>query len=245
MSPKTREGVRGPAAALPAAPEDSAPCGRPSWSGLLRLSLVAVPVRAYPAVRTTTANHFHLLHAGCGQRLQYQKRCPQHGPVDAAAIVRAAPCAPGQYVVVEPEELERLRPARDKALVLEQFVPVHHVDPTFFAGRSLYLRPDGPAARHPYAVLAAALHQAGQGALGRVVLSGQRHLVLVRAAGRLLVVHVLHYPAQVRAPAPCEADLQGSMPSDQELHLAGMLLQAATAPRNRRPSFRPRWPNAP
>ena len=44
--------------------------GRSSWSGLLRISLVAVPVKAYPAVSSTSISpHFHLLHAGCGQRV--------------------------------------------------------------------------------------------------------------------------------------------------------------------------------
>ncbi len=37
--------------------------GRPSWSGLLRLSLVSVPVKAYPAVTSTSTSPFHLLHA--------------------------------------------------------------------------------------------------------------------------------------------------------------------------------------
>ena len=128
------------------------PRGRPSWSGLLRLSLVTVPVKAYPAVSTSSASHFHLLHAGCGQRIHYAKHCAQHGAVEAEAIVRGYEYAPDQYVVVEPQELEQLRPARDKALLLEQFLPVHAVPPTFYAGRSLYLVPDGPAALHPYSV---------------------------------------------------------------------------------------------
>jgi len=56
--------------------------GRSSWSGLLRISLVAVPVKAYPAVSSTSSSpHFHLLHAGCGQRIGYQKHCPCHGAV--------------------------------------------------------------------------------------------------------------------------------------------------------------------
>ena len=84
-------------AAPPAQPAGAPPArGRPSWSGLLRLSLVAVPVKAYPAVSTTTATHFNLLHADCGQRLQYQKRCPQHGPVEAADIVRGYQYGPDQ-----------------------------------------------------------------------------------------------------------------------------------------------------
>src|SRR5262249_38997594 len=147
-----------------------APPGRPSWSGLLRISLVSVPVKAYPAVRSPTASPFHFLHADCGQRIRYEKHCLQHGAVPAEGTGR------DDDVIREVEELEQLRPARDKALVVEQFVPVGDIDPTFYAGRSLYLLPDGVAAQHPYGVLAEAMQQAGQGALGRVVLSSQRHL---------------------------------------------------------------------
>jgi DNA end-binding protein Ku len=208
----------------------AAPRGRPSWSGLLRLSLVSVPIKAYAAVSTTSVSHFHLLHAGCGQRIQYAKHCAHHGAVAADAIVRGYEYAPDQYVVVEPQELEQLRPARDQALLLDQFLPVHAVPPTFYAGRSLYLVPDGPAAQHPYSVLVEAFRQAGQAVLGRVVLSNQRQLVLVRPCGRVLVLDVLHYPAQVRSVAAWEADLPLCTATDSERALAGQLIALASGP---------------
>src|SRR6516165_61380 len=205
--------------------------GRSSWSGLLRISLVTVPVKAYPAVSSASASpHFHLLHAGCGQRIGYQKRCPRHGPVEADAIVRGYEYAPGQHVVVEAEELDKLRPARDRALVLEQFVAVDQVDPVFFAGRSLYLLPDGAAAQHPYGVLVEALQQAGKGALARAVLSGRRQLVLVRPAGQVLSMDVLHYPAQVRASAAWEADLSAAKATPGEQELAAQLIALSSGP---------------
>jgi DNA end-binding protein Ku len=207
-----------------------APRGRPSWSGLLRISLVSVPVKAYPAVRSATAAPFHFLHADCGQRLRYEKHCPQHGAVPADAVVRGYEYAPHHHVIMEAEELEQLRPARDKALVLEQFVPVGDIDPTFYAGRSLYLLPDGMATQHPYGVLAEAMQQAGQGALGRVVLSNQRQLVVVRPCGRLLVLDVLHYPAQVRSHADYAADLACPATTEAERTLARQLLALASAP---------------
>jgi DNA end-binding protein Ku len=208
----------------------SAPRGRPSWSGLLRLSLVALPVKAYPAVASKTVSHFHLLHAGCGQRLQYQKRCPKHGPVPSDAIVKGYAYCRDRCVVVEPEELEKLRPAKDKALVLEQFIALRDIDPVRFAGRSLYLWPDGVAAQHPYGVLVSALHKTGKAALGRVVWSSQRQLVLVRPCGRMLVVDVLHYPAQVRTASAAEADLPEPRPTTAELDLACQLIALAGGP---------------
>ena len=82
-------------AASPAAnAATAAPLGRASWSGFLRLSLVVVPVKAYPVVSTTETISFNQLHADCGQRIQYQKLCPQHGKVEAAAIVRGYQYAP-------------------------------------------------------------------------------------------------------------------------------------------------------
>jgi DNA end-binding protein Ku len=215
----------------PAAPRPAlAPRGWPSWSGLLRISLVAVPVKAYPAVTSTPATPFHLLHAGCGQRIQYHKRCPTHGSVEADAIVRGYEYAPEHWVVIEPEELDQLRPARDKALLLEHCVPVRDVDPSYYAGRSLYLVPDGAAAQHPYGVFVEALQRAGQGALGRVVLSNRRQLVLLRPCGRLLVLEVLHYPAQVRSAAAWEAELPASAATAAERELAAQLIALASAP---------------
>jgi DNA end-binding protein Ku len=203
----------------------SAPPGRPSWSGILRISLVAVPIKAYPAVTSSSrAPQAHLLHADCGQRIAYHKHCPRHGPVAAEAVVKGYEYAPDRYVVVEAQELDRLRPTRDKALLLEQCIPVAQVDPTLFAGRSLYLLPDGAAAQHPYAVLAEALRQAGQGALGRVVLSSQRQLVLVRPAGRILVLDVLHYPAQVRSAASWQAAAPTCPSTEAERALANQLI---------------------
>src|SRR5262249_26068749 len=98
------------------------PYGRPSWSGLLQFSLVGIPLKAYPAVRTRDVPSAHLLHADCGQRLCYAKHCPVHGPVDNAAIVKGYEYGPGRHVIAQPEELDELRPVQDKALRLERFL---------------------------------------------------------------------------------------------------------------------------
>src|SRR6516165_9075873 len=207
-------------------PSAAAPFGRPSWSGLLQFSLVGIPLKAYPAVRTRDVPSGHLLHAECGQRLRYAKQCPVHGPVDNAAIVRGYEYGPGQHVRVEPEELDQLRPAQDRALRLERFLAPAQLDPLLYAGRSLYLLPDGPAAEPGYAVLQAALVARQRWALGRMVLGGHRQVVLVRPAETALVVHVLHYPEQVRY-CPLAAPPVGDGASE-ELRLAGLLIDAAS-----------------
>jgi DNA end-binding protein Ku len=203
-----------------------APYGRPSWSGLLQFSLVGIPLKAFPAVRSRDVPSAHLLHADCGHRLRYAKQCPVHGTVDAAGITRVYEYGPGQHVVVQADELDRLRPAQDRALRLERFLTPAQLDPVLHAGRSLHLVPDGPAAEPGYAVLTAALVQRGRWALGRMVLGGHRQVVLVRPAGTALLLQVLHYPEQVRAcPLAVLPQKHGGV---EELRLAGMLIDAAS-----------------
>jgi DNA end-binding protein Ku len=110
-------------------------------------------------------------------------------------------------------------------LRLERFLAPEQLNPLLFAGRSLYLVPDGPAAEPGYSVLRLALAQRCRWALGRMVLGGQRQVVLVRPADTTLVLHVLHYPEQVRV---CPQTVR-PLPHEpaEELRLAGMLIDAA------------------
>jgi DNA end-binding protein Ku len=207
------------------APTAAAP-SRPSWSGLLHVGLLAIPIKAYPALVSAPELPAHLLHAGCGQRLRFDKCCPQHGKLDAAAIVKGYEYAPGQFLILADAELEQLRPARDRALALDTFLDLGQVDPLLYAGRSLYLTPAGVAARVAYAVLVQAMRVRRQAALARLVLCSRRQLALVRPAGALLLLHLLHYPAQVRSGASLEAELRGQPVGPLEARLAGELIDA-------------------
>jgi DNA end-binding protein Ku len=206
----------------------AAPRGRASWSGMLRLSLVAVPVKAYPAVSSSEAFHFNQLHADCGHRIAYEKRCPVHGAVEAAEIVKGYQYAPGQYVVIEADELESLRSAKDKALSLERFVEAGELDPVAFSGRSLYLLPESLAAQRPYLLLAQAMRERRKWAVGRVAMSGHRQVVVVRPQGRALTMDVLHDPGQLRSGSWLETELQPLEATPEELQLASLLIDSAS-----------------
>jgi DNA end-binding protein Ku len=212
------------------AAQATSPRGRASWSGLLKLSLVAVPVKAYPATATSQEIHLNQLHAGCGQRIRHEKCCPVHGKVDAGAIASGYQYAPDQYVVVDEADLDKLRPAKDRALSIERFLGPGQLDPALFSGRSLYLLPDGAAAHHPYVVLNEAMQQRGTWAVGRMVLGNHRAVVALRPAGRILVLHVLHYPSLLRASTPLEAELHAASGTAAERELVGTLIQAASQP---------------
>ncbi len=95
-------------------------------------------------------------------------------------------------------------------------------------GWTLYLVPDGLPAQGPYLVLQAALQSQGKAALGRITLSGHRHVALVRPTGRLLSMHLLHDPAKVRSFAALESGLREGAVSPEQERLATMLLDSIT-----------------
>src|SRR5438046_2664651 len=95
---------------------------RSVWKGFLRFSLVAVPVKAYTAAESGTDIALNQLHKDCHSRIQYKKFCPVHGEITQDQIVSGYQFSEGQYVVVDPEELEKLRPAAQKSINVAAFV---------------------------------------------------------------------------------------------------------------------------
>src|SRR2546421_2027140 len=96
---------------------------RSSWKGFIRLSLVSIPVKAYTATVTGGGEiHLNQIHKDCNNRIRYQKTCPVHGEVSNDAIVSGYEFAKGQYVVIDPEEIDKLRTESDKAVQIDSFI---------------------------------------------------------------------------------------------------------------------------
>src|SRR5437870_8210726 len=158
---------------------DSMP--RPAWKGFLKLSLVSLPVKAY----TVTAGEggqvrLNQLHAECHSRINYKKTCPIHGEVPNDQIVSGYEYSKGQYVVVDPEDIEKLRSEDEKAINIDAFVQPNALDATYFSGKSYYLIPDGPVGQKPYALLVQGMAELKRNAVARVVMHGRAQLVLIR-----------------------------------------------------------------
>ena len=141
--------------------------GRASWSGILKLFQVVMPVKAYSLITSKDEKEFHQLHAGCGQRIRQQKLCPVHGPVENSDIVKGYEYTPNQHVIVDSSDLDSLRPPNDKAVTIEQFLAHGQFDPALYSGRSFLLLPDGLTSHRPYALLFESLRRQQKWAIGR------------------------------------------------------------------------------
>jgi DNA end-binding protein Ku len=203
---------------------------RSSWKGYLRLSLVSIPVKAYTAT-TTGGGEIHLnqIHVDCHSRIKYQKTCPIHGEVSNDAIVSGYEFAKGQFVVIDPDELDKLRTESDKAIQIDTFIAPDELDPVYFNGRTYYLVPDGPVGQKPYALLIQGMKDMNSYAVAQVVLHGKEQITLVRPLGGLLAMTMLSYDNQIVKPAAFESEVPPQELAPPEMELVKTLIKGQSA----------------
>ncbi|HMI40840.1 MAG TPA: Ku protein, partial [Sphingomicrobium sp.] len=91
---------------------------RPAWRGQIKLALVSIPVEIYPATRSGATIAFHQIHEPSGKRVRYEKVVPGIGPVDRDEILKGYEVEKGEYVLLEPEEIEKVKLESRKTLDL-------------------------------------------------------------------------------------------------------------------------------
>ena len=197
---------------------------RTVWKGFIQFSLVAVPVKAYTATASGGGRiSLNQLHKECHSRIQYKKTCPTHGEIPADQIVSGYEFADGQYVVIEPDEIEKIRNPKEKSLNIEGFIEEDSVDPTYFSGKTWYLTPDGPVAQKPYALLRKVMLESKRVAFARVVVSGRQQLVLLRPLGGLIAGSMLSYSSEVKGFEEFEKEVVPLEVDAKEMQLAKTL----------------------
>jgi len=199
---------------------------RSSWKGYLKLSLVSVPVKGYTANVSASDIALHQLHSECHSRIKYKKTCPIHGEVPKEEIVSGYEYDEGQYVVIEPQELAKLRGERERAVTLDAVVPQDAVDPVHFTDKTYYLVPDGAVGQKPFALIQQCLTEDSLQAVGRVVLYGREELVLVRPVEGLLAMTALKYESQISHANTLAEELEKPALKPQEVELTKTLLEA-------------------
>src|SRR5262245_34109376 len=202
---------------------------RASWKGFIRLSLVSVPVKAFTATASGGGEiHLNQIHAECHNRIRYQKTCPVHGEVSNDAIVSGYEFAKGQYVVIDPDEIDKLRSESDKAVKIDSFIAPDQLDPIYFSGRTYYLVPDGPVGQRPYVLLHKGMVDEDRCAIAQVVMHGKEQVVMLRPIGKLLAMSMLDFESRIVKPDNFEGEVPEQDASGPELDLVKTLIKSST-----------------
>jgi DNA end-binding protein Ku len=170
---------------------------RSTWKGFLRVSLVNIPVKVFPATESAGSISFNQLHAECQTRIQQKRWCPNcEREVPNAELVKGYEFEKGRYVIVNDEDIQKVRVESTRVINLSQFTDDTAIDP-IYVDRAYYLAPDGAMAADAFAVMREGM--AGKAGVGKVALYGREYLVAIKPQKKGLVMYTLHHDAEIRS----------------------------------------------
>jgi DNA end-binding protein Ku len=204
---------------------------RATWKGFLKISLVNIPIKVFPATESSGTIAFNQLHRECQTRIQQKRWCPHCSrEVPNSEIVKGYEFEKGRYVIMSEEDIEKVRPESTRVIDLVQFADDRSIDP-MYVDRTYYLAPDGAMAADAFAVMRDGMQ--GKVGVGKLALYGREYLVAVRPHGRGIVMHTLHHAAEIRSIDAVEE--LGSVPAKvkpEEMKLARQVIQTFEQPLN-------------
>src|SRR5262252_7371001 len=170
---------------------------RPTWKGYLKISLVNIPVKVFPATDAGATLSFNQLHAECQTRIQQKRWCPHcEREVPNTDIVKGFEFEKGRYVVVNEEDIAKVRVESTRVINLERFTDDAEIDPIYLE-RPYYLAPDGPVAREAFAVIREGMK--GKAGIGKVALYGREYLIKVQPREKGLIMYTLRHANEIRS----------------------------------------------
>src|ERR1700687_2613466 len=170
---------------------------RATWKGFLKISLVNIPVKVFPATESSGTISFNQLHGESQTRTQQKRWCPKcEREVPNTDIVKGYEFEKGRYVVVDEEDIEKVRVESTRVINLEKFTEYTAIDPIYLE-RPYYLAPDGPVAKEAFAVVREGMK--GMAGIGKVALYGREYLIKVQPRERGLVMYTLRHAGEIRS----------------------------------------------
>src|SRR5438477_3094323 len=170
---------------------------RATWKGYLKVSLVNIPIKVFPATESSATISFNQLHGECQTRIQQKRWCAHcNREVPNSEIVKGYEFEKGRYVIMSDEDFDKVRPESTRVIDLVQFADDSAIDP-MYVDRAYYLAPDGTMEAGAFAVMREGMQ--GKVGIGKVALYGREYLVAVRPQERGLAMYTLHHAAEIRS----------------------------------------------
>ena len=196
---------------------------RPTWKGYLKISLVNIPIKVFPATDAGATLSFNQLHAECRTRIQQKRWCPHcEREVPNSDLVKGYEFEKGQYIIVDEEDIAKVRVESTRVINLEKFTDDTAIDPIYLE-RPYYLAPDGPVAKEAFAVIREGMK--GKAGIGKVALYGREYLVKVQPRERGLIMYTLRHANEIRSmDAIDELDEMPAKMKPEEVKLAQQVI---------------------
>jgi DNA end-binding protein Ku len=198
---------------------------RAYWKGYLKLSLVSCPVALFPASSEREKIRFHQINKATGNRIKYRKvDAETEEDVDASDIIKGYEVGKGEYIELEPEELEAVAIESTRTVEIDEFVPKKEID-EIYLNNPYYIVPDGEVGQQAFAVIREAIRKEGMVALGRVVFTSREHVIALEPRGKGLLGITLRYPYEIRKEDQYFDDIENEKIPKDMLELASHIVE--------------------
>lgn len=199
---------------------------RAIWKGTISFSLVSIPIKIYTATEAKEIE-FHTLCNVCHTPLHYKRWCPKcEKEIAWKDIKKGFKISEKKWVILEKEEIDKLKLKSTKSIDVQSFVDISQIDPIYFE-KSYYIVPDEAGVK-PYSLFVEALRLANKAAIGKVVLRDKEYLVALRPFRKGITMHVLHYLGEIREIDQLSELKKLVIVSKEELELAKALIGKLT-----------------
>jgi DNA end-binding protein Ku len=211
---------------------------RPYWTGNFQISLVSFGVSLYVATESKSQISFHQISRRTGERIRHQRVLESAAEsneattaVDKDEIVKGYEYQKGQYVIIEPSELENLRVPSKRTIAVSQFVLEADLDPEYIE-KPYFMLPENDAQAESFNVIREALAKSGKAAIGKVAFSGRENVIAVVPAGnsdRGMMAYSLRFQSELRNQNDYFRDIKSTAIDPSALQLAETLIERMSA----------------
>lgn len=198
---------------------------RAIWKGAISFGMVTIPVKLY----TATEQKDIRLRMLCKEHeapIQEKRVCTEGGEELAwEDLVRGFEVSKGDFVVLDPEEIEAAKPESSTTIDIGDFVEASDIDPIYFE-KTYFLEPTDVGAK-PFSLLKQALEETDRVAIARVTIRTRERLATMRTYDDTLTLETMYWPDEIRStgsldlPEGAEAKVRA-----KELDMARSLVES-------------------
>jgi DNA end-binding protein Ku len=170
---------------------------RPIWKGAITFGMVTIPVKLYSATESKDVR-FRMLCKEHEAPIEEKRVCTEAGEELAwDQLARGYEVAKGEFVVLDPEEIDAAKPESSTTIDIGDFVQAEEIDPVYFE-KSYFLEPTDIGAK-PFSLLRKALDETERVALARVTIRTRERLATLRTYEEAMILETMFWPDEIRS----------------------------------------------
>jgi DNA end-binding protein Ku len=217
---------------------------RPIWTGSISFGLLNIPIQLMSGERRTDI-HFRMLDARNNAPIRYERVNAETGEeVPWKEIVKAYEFSKDNYVILQPEDIQRAATENHETIAIESFVDAESI-PISYLERPYILVP-GKKAEKGYVLLREVLKKNGRVGIGRVVIRTREYLCMLAPQDDALMLILMRFPQEVVDASEYDLPSGGARAwhvTPREMEMAEMLMESMTdqfSPADYKDEFRER-----